>query len=179
MFRTIMGNVRKIDGSAWATELSFRLFPGSFDLESQYPASIKKIVSGLDGSFSVSLWCNTEGLTISQYECLIGRDRFVFDLPPGTDPVNIGDLRALSMPISPPIETSLTPVERLLKQSDLTGDQVVIDFPKRASPVSVIISNNLDQEVQPTNVVFISDRAVRVSLQGYTPITGIWMIRVL
>lgn len=181
MLRTVTGKVSRIDGSPWATEINFRLFPGSFDLISQYPSSIKRVTSGSDGLFSVSLWCNAAGLGIAHYECQISRDRFTFDLPLGTDPIDLGTLRLGSNPSSPPalVDEKLSPKTSSITQGDLIGDEVVVYFPSREVPVSVVVSNELLEEVAATNVYFLSNQAVRVSLAGYTPITGIWKIRVL
>jgi hypothetical protein len=180
MVRKVVGTIRKIDGTPWATDVIFRLFPGSYDLEAQYPGQRSQVRSNALGQFEVMLWANLPGLEVAHYECVIERDRFTFDLPAGTDDVNIGDLRAASNPLpQPEVPPSFQPVERDVRQSDLTTDEIVIMHPVKTQPVAVSVSNNLDQEVQPTNVVFISDRAVRVSLEGYTPIVGTWRIRVL
>ena len=178
MLRTVTGRISKIDGSPWATEIAFRLHPGSYDLDSLYPSSVKQITSGSDGLFSVALWCNTEGLAIAQYECVIGRDRFLFDLPSGTEPIDIGNLRFATNPIAPVAPIPSTTV-RTFTQLDLTEDEIVVSFSPRNAPVSVTLANNLSQKVDATDVLFLSNQAVRVSLRGYTPINGLWSIRVL
>ena len=179
MIRKVVGTIRKLDGTPWATEVIFRLFPGSYDLEAQYPGQRSRVTSNALGQFEANLWCNVPGLEVARYECVIERDRFEFDLPSGADPINIGELRSLSNPLpQPEVPPNFQPVDKLVRQQDLTNDLIVINHNPKTLPTAVTVCNNLDQEVMPTNVVFISDRAVRVSLEGYTPITGIWRIRV-
>lgn len=188
--RRVTGTIRKSDGTPWATDIKFRLFPGSYDLEAQYPYSTQQITSDIDGAFHVDLWCNTSGLAISpegipaaHYECLIkgeGVTRFTFDLPEGAGSINIGELRALSNPPHDPVvPPNFQPLERLITQTDLTNDLIVLNHGKKIQPVVVSISNNLDQEVMATDVVFLSDQATKISLEGYTPLVGVWRLRVI
>lgn len=179
-YRTVTGNIKKIDGTPWTTKLRFRLVSGNYDLADTYPGQVLE-TEAIAGSFSISLWCDAGGLTESHYELMIERDRYLFKLPYGNgQAVNISELRAAYAPVNKVVSpVAPYPNFRDVRQVDLVEDSLIVDHGITQLPVKVTVTNNLDEEVQPTNVAFLNLNAVKVGLQGYTPITGTWRIRVL
>ena len=64
-------------------------------------------------------------------------------------------------------------------QVDLVNDLIAVHHGllAREGVVNIVLVTNLKEQVEPTNVIFISDRIAHVSLKGYTPITDTWMVR--
>lgn len=96
--RTVIASIRRIDGTPWGgAQLSFALINGTYTATHQQPVDVIQAIASPDGSLSVSLWENAQGINPSWIRCTLpGGDRFDFVLSTGPDGVALGSL------LSPP-----------------------------------------------------------------------------
>lgn len=66
-------------------------------------------------------------------------------------------------------------------QADLTTDILMVPHNLLASngAIKIILFNDKKLEVQPSDVEIVDENNAKVSLKGYTPITGRWRIKAL
>lgn len=78
------------------------------------------------------------------------------------------------MPISNPYRQQST--ERYFEfiNSDLTDSQIIFTHGLKRLLVDVSLFNDVNDEIQPSGVVTVDHDNVSVSLEGLTPITGVW-----
>lgn len=112
VWRLVVGKVHKTNDTPWVnTAVIFRRQIGSYTSEVQYPpdaltfatdafGNLVSVDSSGNASLGCKLWVNEEGDKISNYECIVGKDRFSFSLPIGDgSPIQLSFLRAGSAPV--------------------------------------------------------------------------------
>jgi hypothetical protein len=64
-------------------------------------------------------------------------------------------------------------------QANLVGDLLAVPHDLLASKgaVNITLMNNNKEQVEPSNVIFISESLAHISLEGYTPISDTWFVR--
>lgn len=184
MERVVRGVVRRASG-VWANApINFALTPDSYTANTLYPENYVTAITDAQGYFEVSLWINTQGAKSSQYWCTLpSRERFRFDLPFGTEPIDIGVLRAGAR-IDMSRSNSLSILEELAERAesrtftnaDLTLGKLVQPHGLNRKLVNVTLFDGDLNEVNASNVKPISEAAVEIDLNGWAPITGVWEV---
>lgn len=94
--RTITDTLHHPDGEPWVgAKVTFRLAPGSYTAAIAYPTDKVILTTDETGAYSVSLWCDEEGIIATQYSVTYpGSAAFEIDLPVGDlSPVAMSSLR--------------------------------------------------------------------------------------
>lgn len=98
-YRQVHGTICDPFGRGMITDVSFELKDdqGSFTQTIQFPGEKTIVRTDNNGEFTTPLWTNTEGLRSSTYFCKFERVCFSFDLPTGTDQIELSVLREQSL----------------------------------------------------------------------------------
>jgi hypothetical protein len=153
-WRLVIGKIYKTNDTPWVnTPVIFRRQVGSYTTNIQYPPDALKFSTNAMGDLisvdtnggattGCRLWVNEEGDKISNYECLVGRDRFNFSLPLGDgSPIELSVLRAGSAPVE-------------------SYPQSIIDYVDDA--VAGVTAGNVKKVISDTFVAPVSLSALRI-----------------
>lgn len=102
-YREVYGTICDPLGNGLETEVCFHLQDnlGSYTNTIQYPGRVCQTVTAADGTFSISLWTNEEGMRHSEYVVTFEKAFFKFTLPPGDVPISLSELRSHGATPSP------------------------------------------------------------------------------
>ena len=100
--RTIVGTVYNLlDQPVQNAKLKFILNLSTFTADKEYQSSFTETITDAFGNWSVSLWCNSESLSVTSYTCVdVDGSRFIFTLEPGITPLTYSQIKALGISVT-------------------------------------------------------------------------------
>ena len=100
--RTIVGTVYNLlDQPVQNAKLKFILNLSTFTADKEYQSSFTETITDAFGNWSVSLWCNSESLSVTSYTCVdVDGSRFIFTIDPGITPLTYSQIKALGISVT-------------------------------------------------------------------------------
>jgi hypothetical protein len=193
--RTVTGRLLDAKNLPLANlEVTFKLNRGSFSPGANYPAQSEvKALTDTQGNFTIDLWVNTEGSISTIYLCRMpDGEKFSFNLPAGSSPVDIQFLRAQNIQANQEDPSILAYIDQRIASNGgggiprfemnfndaslSVGGKLPVLHNKGVRPVSITVFNNEGTGVVPDDTKCENLNTCAIDLASFRPLVGSWSL---